>query len=136
MTLDTQNENLLNQFNIDSISKNLTSNLDAVIKSAKNKLIEQQHENGHWVYELEADCTIPAEYILMNHFTGEIDSKTEEKIAEYLRTQQNEEGGWSLYTGGNFDLSCSVKAYYALKLAGDNQNNEHMVRAKTMILNH
>ena len=136
MTLDTQNENLLNQFNIDSISKNLTSNLDAVIKSAKNKLLEQQHENGHWVYELEADCTIPAEYILMNHFTGEIDNKTEEKIAEYLRTQQNEEGGWSLYTGGNFDLSCSVKAYFALKLAGDTQNDEHMVRAKTMILNH
>ena len=136
MTLDTQNENLLNQFNIDSISKNLTSNLDTVIKSAKNKLLEQQHENGHWVYELEADCTIPAEYILMNHFTGEIDNKTEGKIAEYLRTQQNEEGGWSLYTGGNFDLSCSVKAYFALKLTGDNQNDEHMVRAKTMILNH
>ena len=136
MTLETQNDNLLNQFNIDSISKNLASNLDAVIKSAKNKLLEQQHENGHWVYELEADCTIPAEYILMNHFTGEIDNKTEEKIAEYLRDQQNEEGGWSLYTGGNFDLSCSVKAYFALKLAGDNQNNEHMVRAKTMILNH
>ena len=60
MTLDTQNESLLNQFNIDSISKNLTSNLDTVIKSAKNKLLEQQHENGHWVYDLEADCTIPA----------------------------------------------------------------------------
>jgi len=136
MTLETQNDNLLNQFNIDSISKNLASNLDAVIKSAKNKLLEQQHENGHWVYELEADCTIPAEYILMNHFTGEIDNKTEEKIAEYLRDQQNEEGGWSLYTNGNFDLSCSVKAYFALKLAGDNQHDEHMVRAKTMILNH
>ena len=136
MTLETQNDNLLNQFNIDSISKNLASNLDAVIKSAKNKLLEQQHENGHWVYELEADCTIPAEYILMNHFTGEIDNKTEEKIAEYLRDQQNEEGGWSLYTNGNFDLSCSVKAYFALKLAGDDQHDEHMVRAKTMILNH
>ena len=136
MTLETQNDNLLNQFNIDSISKNLASNLDAVIKSAKNKLLEQQHEDGHWVYELEADCTIPAEYILMNHFTGEIDNKTEEKIAEYLRDQQNEEGGWSLYTNGNFDLSCSVKAYFALKLAGDDQHDEHMVRAKTMILNH
>jgi len=136
MTLETRNENLLNQCNIDSIPKNLASNLDAVIKSAKNKLLEQQHENGHWVYELEADCTIPAEYILMNHFVGEIDDKTEEKIAQYLRDKQNEEGGWALYTGGNFDLSCSVKAYFALKLVGDNQHDEHMVRAKTMILNH
>jgi len=136
MTLETQNESLLNQFNIDSISKNLASNLDATIKSAKNKLLEQQHENGHWVYELEADCTIPAEYILMNHFVGEIDDKTEEKIAQYLRDKQNEEGGWALYTDGNFDLSCSVKAYFALKLVGDNQHDEHMIRAKTMILSH
>ncbi|HBH10849.1 MAG TPA: squalene--hopene cyclase, partial [Gammaproteobacteria bacterium] len=95
-----------------------------------------QEKDGHWVYELEADCTIPAEYILMNHFSGEINNKTEEKIAAYLRDQQNEEGGWSLYTDGNFDLSCSVKTYFALKLVGDDQHEEHMIRAKTMILNH
>ena len=136
MTLETQNESLLNQFSNDSLSKDLISNLDSSIKSAKSKLHEQQHDDGHWVYELEADCTIPAEYILMNHFAGEIDDKTEEKIAAYLRTQQNEEGGWSLYTGGNFDLSCSVKTYFALKLIGDDQHEEHMVRAKKMILNH
>ena len=136
MTLETQNESLLNQFSNDSLSKDLISNLDSSIKSAKSKLHEQQHDDGHWVYELEADCTIPAEYILMNHFAGEIDDKTEEKIAAYLRTQQNEEGGWSLYTGGNFDLSCSVKTYFALKLIGDDQHEEHMIRAKKMILNH
>ena len=136
MTLETQNESLLNQFSNDSLSKDLISNLDSSIKSAKSKLHEQQHDDGHWVYELEADCTIPAEYILMNHFAGEIDDKTEEKIAAYLRTQQNKEGGWSLYTGGNFDLSCSVKTYFALKLIGDDQREEHMIRAKKMILNH
>ena len=136
MTLETQNESLLNQFNNDSLSKDLILNLDSSIKSAKNKLHEQQHNDGHWVYELEADCTIPAEYILMNHFSGEIDDKIEEKIAAYLRAQQNEEGGWSLYTGGNFDLSCSVKTYFALKLIGDDQHEEYMVRAKKMILNH
>ena len=136
MTLETQNESLLNQFSNDSLSKDLISNLDSSIKSAKSKLHEQQHDDGHWVYELEADCTIPAEYILMNHFAGEIDDKTEEKIAAYLRTQQNEEGGWSLYTGGNFDLSCSVKTYFSLKLIGDDQHEEHMIRAKKMILNH
>ena len=136
MTLETQNESLLNQFSNDSLSKDLISNLDSSIKSAKSKLHEQQRDDGHWVYELEADCTIPAEYILMNHFAGEIDDKTEEKIAAYLRTQQNEEGGWSLYTGGNFDLSCSVKTYFALKLIGDDRHEEYMVRAKKMILNH
>ena len=136
MTLETQNENLPNQFNTDPLSKKLVLNLDNAIESAKNRILKQQEKNGHWVYELEADCTIPAEYILMNHFSGEINNKTEEKIAAYLRDQQNEEGGWSLYTDGNFDLSCSVKTYFALKLVGDDQHEEHMIRAKTMILNH
>ena len=136
MTLETQNENLINQFNTDPLSKKLVLNLDNAIESAKNKILKEQEKDGHWVYELEADCTIPAEYILMNHFSGEINNKTEEKIAAYLRDQQNEEGGWSLYTDGNFDLSCSVKTYFALKLVGDDQHEEHMVRAKTMILNH
>ena len=136
MTLETQNENLINQFNTDPLSKKLVLNLDNAIESAKNKILKEQEKDGHWVYELEADCTIPAEYILMNHFSGEINNKTEEKIAAYLRDQQNEEGGWSLYTDGNFDLSCSVKTYFALKLVGDDQHEEHMIRAKTMILNH
>ena len=136
MTLETQNENLINQFNTDPLSKKLVLNLDNAIESAKNKILKEQEKDGHWVYELEADCTIPAEYILMNHFSGEINNKTEEKIAAYLRDQQNEEGGWSLYTDGNFDLSCSVKTYFALKLVGDDLHEEHMIRAKTMILNH
>ena len=83
MTLETQNENLINQFNTDPLSKKLVLNLDNAIESAKNKILKQQEKDGHWVYELEADCTIPAEYILMNHFSGEINNKTEEKIAAY-----------------------------------------------------
>ena len=106
------------------------------IKQAHTKIVKQQKQDGHWIYELEADCTIPAEYILMNHFTGEIDDKTEKKIANYLRVHQNLEGGWPLYTGGELDISCSVKTYYALKLVGDNPNETHMIRAKKAILTH
>ena len=136
MTLDNQNESLLSQSANNIRNKDFTLSLNKAIHSAKKNLLSKQSNDGHWVYELEADCTIPAEYILMNHFTGEIDNDKEEKIAEYLRSQQNEEGGWSLYTGGNFDLSCSVKVYFALKLIGDEPHEEHMIRAKTMILNH
>jgi squalene-hopene/tetraprenyl-beta-curcumene cyclase len=136
MTLDNQNESLLSQSANNIRNKDFTLSLNKAINSAKKNLLSKQSNDGHWVYELEADCTIPAEYILMNHFTGEIDNDKEEKIAEYLRAQQNEEGGWSLYTGGNFDLSCSVKVYFALKLIGDEPHEEHMIRAKTMILNH
>lgn len=133
MTLETQNDS---QAIDDTHSHKASVSLKEAIQSARAKLLEQQHGDGHWVYELEADCTIPAEYILMNHFVGEIDDETEQKIAQYLRDQQTEEGGWSLYTGGDFDISCSVKAYYALKIVGDNPQEEHMIRARNLILNH
>lgn len=118
------------------VSRILPPSLEDAIKSSRESLLKHQQPDGHWVYELEADCTIPAEYILMNHFTGEIDDELEQKIAVYLREQQDEHDGWSLYHGGCFDLSCSVKAYYALKLVGDDVNAEHMVRARNAILTH
>lgn len=110
--------------------------LDEAIELANDSLLQDQQTDGHWVYELEADCTIPAEYILMMHFVGDVDETLQEKIAVYLRENQDEHDGWSLYKGGVFDLSCSVKAYYALKLVGDDPLEEHMVRARNAILNH
>ncbi len=136
MTFDSNNDNALDDAAGESHSKKIAINIDEVIQSAKSTLLEQQQDDGHWIYELEADCTIPAEYILMNHFVDEVDDETEQKIAQYLRDQQNEEGGWSLYTGGDFDISCSVKSYYALKIVGDSPQEEHMIRARSMILNH
>ena len=136
MTLETQNETTALQESDRPHSQYSSTKLTEAIHAARDKLLEQQHEDGHWVYELEADCTIPAEYILMNHFVGEVDDETEEKIAQYIRDQQTEEGGWSLYTDGDFDISCSVKAYYALKLVGDDPKEEHMIRARNLILNH
>lgn len=112
------------------------STLNEAVSAARDELIAQQQSDGHWVYELEADCTIPAEYILMNHFSGEINDEVEQKIARYLRSHQNDEGGWSLYPGGDTDLSCTVKAYYALKLVGDGPHAKHMIKAKNTILNH
>ena len=110
--------------------------LEEAIKIARESLISDQMADGHWVYELEADCTIPAEYVLLNHFTGEIDEKLENKIASYLRERQMEDGGWPLFHGGDFDLSCSVKAYFALKIVGDDPNSEHMIKARNAILSH
>ena len=68
------------------------------------------------MFELEADATIPAEYVLLEHFLGEIDEALEQKIAVYLRAQRRaEHGGWPLFHGGDFNISASVKAYFALK---------------------
>jgi len=108
--------------------------LDRSIAAARDALISVQHEEGYWLFELEADCTIPSEYILMMHFLAEIDASLEVKIAAYLRARQAEHGGWPLYYGGDLDLSCTIKAYYALKLVGDDPNAAHMQRARAAIL--
>ena len=112
------------------------SSLDRSIESARDALINLQSTEGYWLFELEADCTIPAEYILMMHYLDEIDSSLEAKLATYLRGSQTAQGGWPLYHGGDFNMSCTVKAYYALKLAGDSPNAPHMVRAREAVLAH
>ncbi len=108
--------------------------LERAIRAASEALIALQRDDGHWVFELEADCTIPAEYILMMHYLDEIDAALEQRIAVYLRAHQQPGGGWPLYEGGELDLSCSVKAYFALKLAGDDPDSPHMQRARAAIL--
>lgn len=108
--------------------------LRAAMQSARDALLAQQHEDGYWCFEFEADCTIPAEYILMMHFMDEVDEELQAKIAVYIRRHQDAHGGWPLYPGADLDLSCTVKAYYALKLAGDDPVALHMVRARRAIL--
>jgi squalene-hopene/tetraprenyl-beta-curcumene cyclase len=110
------------------------SALDDSIAAARDALVGLQSPHGYWLFELEADCTIPAEYILMMHFLAEIDPSLEAKIAAYLRAHQAQHGGWPLYHGGDFDMSCSVKAYFALKLTGDSPHAAHMMRASAAIL--
>ncbi len=109
--------------------------LEGSIAQAQRALLSEQEPDGHWCYELEADCTIPSEYILMMHFMGEIDEVLENKLARYIRSRRDpEHGGWPLYTDGHQDLSCTIKAYYALKLAGDDPDAEHMAEARRAIL--
>src|SRR5947207_12057694 len=104
-----------------------TSALDRAIADATDALLALQRPDGHWVFELEPDATIPAEYVLLRHYLGEpVDAGLEAKIAVYLRRTQGSHGGWPLYHDGAFDMSASVKAYYTLKLIGDAPEAEHM----------
>lgn len=103
--------------------------------AAREALLSLQNEDGHWCFPLEADCTMPAEYILMMHFMDEVDTALEARLARFIRDQQDlTHGGWPLYYGGDFDLSCTVKSYYALKLAGDSIDTLCMERAREAIL--
>ena len=108
--------------------------LDRAITAARDELTRLQNLEGCWQFQLEADCTIPAEYIMMMHFLDEIEEPLQAKLAVHLRSRQGEHGGWALYHNGSFDISCSVKAYFALKLAGDSPESPHLVRARAAIL--
>jgi squalene-hopene/tetraprenyl-beta-curcumene cyclase len=110
--------------------------LEAAIARAVGALQGRQNPDGHWRFELEADATIPAEYVLLEHYLDRIDSDLEGRIAVYLREIQGAHGGWPLFHGGAFDLSASVKAYFALKAVGDNIDAPHMARARAAILAH
>jgi squalene-hopene/tetraprenyl-beta-curcumene cyclase len=111
--------------------------LEGAIGRASEALLSLQQEDGHWVFELEADATIPAEYILLKHFLGDAaDPVLEGKIARYLRRIQGGHGGWPLFHEGAFNISASVKAYFALKMVGDSTESAHMQRARAAILDH
>ncbi|HEY3600034.1 MAG TPA: squalene--hopene cyclase, partial [Paraburkholderia sp.] len=111
--------------------------LDAAVARATDAILADQREDGHWVYELEADATIPAEYVLLVHYLGETANlELEQKIARYLRRIQRADGGWPLFTDGAMDVSATLKAYFALKMIGDPEDAEHMRRARDAVLSH
>jgi squalene-hopene/tetraprenyl-beta-curcumene cyclase len=118
-----------------TITSRTTDPLAKGIDTATKALLDLQRADGHWVFELEADATIPAEYVLLRHYRGEdVDGALEAKIGHYLRRIQGKHGGWPLFHDGAFDMSASVKAYFALKMIGDPIDAPHMQRAREAIL--
>ena len=110
--------------------------LGATITRSANALLEKQYEDGYWMFELEADTTIPAEYMLLHEFFGTTDNERNKRFAKYIRSRQLPDGGWPLYEGGPGNISATVKAYFALKLAGEDPASEVMKRARRWVLTH
>jgi squalene-hopene/tetraprenyl-beta-curcumene cyclase len=108
--------------------------LENSLQRARAALQHLQEPDGHFVFELEADATIPAEYVMLEHFLDRIEPELQRRIGVYLRSTQGAHGGWPLFHDGGFNLSASVKAYYALKLIGDGIEQPHMLRARAAIL--
>ena len=108
--------------------------IDHAVERATGSLRALQRDDGHWVFELEADATIPAEYVLLMHYLGEPKTAIEPRIARYLRRVRIAGGGWPLYRDGPFNMSASVKAYFALKAIGDAEDAPHMREARAAIL--
>ncbi len=116
------------------MSINLMRDIDTVLEESIAMLKSQQRSDGHWVFDLEADATIPAEYIFLGHYLDEREPELEVKLASYIRSIQADHGGWPLFHKGALDLSASVKAYWALKTVGDDIHAPHMMRARDAIL--
>jgi squalene-hopene/tetraprenyl-beta-curcumene cyclase len=110
--------------------------LGEAVMRASEVLAASQRPGGHWVFELEADVTIPSEFILLQHYLGRIEDELQARMATYIRARQGADGGWPLFYGGALDISASVKAYFALKAAGDAADAPHMARARAAILAH
>src|SRR5258706_2791771 len=124
----------MNRASLEPKSSASASTVDHSVEAASRALMALKHPDGHWVFELEADATIPAEYVLLRHYLAEpIDAALEANIAVYLRRIQGDHGGWPLFEDGAFDMSASVKAYFALKMIGDSVDAPHMVRAREAI---
>ena len=104
------------------------------IDRAAGWLLGQQHEDGYWCGELEADSMLEADYIYMHVLLGTGDrGKMERAVNEILR-HQNADGGWSLYPGGPSNLNYGVKCYFALKLMGWDAEHPLMVKARESVL--
>ena len=109
--------------------------LNKVIKRSVDRFLSIQNAEGYWIFDLEADTTIPSEYVLLQRFLGiRMAPDLKERIANYIRGRQLDNGGWPLFYDGDEDLSGTVKAYFALKILGDAMDAPHMTRARNLIL--
>jgi squalene-hopene/tetraprenyl-beta-curcumene cyclase len=108
--------------------------VEAAAAAARRYLLSVQREDGHWCGELEGDTILESEYMLTMHFLGRTGEPRIKKAAEYLRRLQLPSGGWAIYPGGPPEVSSSAKAYFALKLVGDDPDAPHMVRARRVVL--
>lgn len=127
-----ENDPLLDEHQVqllEPVSDPLTKALTRATKS----LLERQAASGCWHFPLEADVTIPAEYLLLRYFLDDVEPAREQRIACYLRRKQMANGAWSLFACGPGNISATVKAYFALKLTGEDVDSDVMRKARSWI---
>jgi squalene-hopene/tetraprenyl-beta-curcumene cyclase len=108
--------------------------LDSAISRAQSVLLDIQAPDGHWVGQLEANTTITSEYLLLCHLIDRIDRERDRKAITYIRSKQLDDGGFSLFEAGPSHLSATIKAYFAMKMAGLPADDPAMARARARVL--
>ena len=108
--------------------------LESGLDRTRRWLLEEQAEDGYWVGELEGDTILESEYVLLLAFLGRERTPVAARCCRYMLSKARPGGGWSIYPGGPFEVSASVKAYFALKLCGVPTDHPEMARARELIL--
>jgi len=108
--------------------------IDQALRKSQDFLLSLQQPDGHWEGELMVDATLCCDTILYLHWSGKEDPGLQAKCAAHIRKRQMEDGGWNIFIGGPSEINASVKAYFALKLAGDQPNALWMREARANIL--
>ena len=104
------------------------------LERARDHALGLQHADGWWQGELETNVTMDAEDLLLREFLGLHDDAAIAAAARWIRSQQRDDGTWANFYGGPGDLSTTVEAYLALRLAGDEPDATHMKQASAWIL--
>jgi squalene-hopene/tetraprenyl-beta-curcumene cyclase len=115
----------------------MDESLDDVIgavRRSRDAVLAQQHDEGYWFGELEADSMLEADYIFCHFLLGTGDPDRLQRALNEIIPNQNADGGWSLYPGGPSNISLSVKCYFAFKLMGWSPDHDILVRAREWIL--
>ena len=112
----------------------LDGQLDGSRQSGLEWLLDRQMADGHWCAELEGDTILDTEYLIYLHFIDLFSPDRARKAGNYIRSKLLPSGGVATYPGGPMEISGSVKAYLALKMAGDKADAPHMVATRNAIL--
>jgi squalene-hopene/tetraprenyl-beta-curcumene cyclase len=110
------------------------SEIAHAIARAQENLLRQQRPDGHWVGELVVDSTLCSDFVLFMHWLGEVNHHLQERCVRHILKRQLRDGGWNIYYGGPSEINASVKAYFALKLAGNSPDLPFMREARSNIM--
>ncbi|NTV43984.1 MAG: squalene--hopene cyclase, partial [Syntrophobacteraceae bacterium] len=119
-----------------SVESSWNRQIEKAIRSCREHYLASQHPDGYWWSELESNVTITSEYVMFRYLLGINDPEKNRVVVRYLLNRQSSNGSWELYFDDGGDLSTTVEAYFALKLAGEDPESEPMVRARDFILRH
>jgi len=112
----------------------LTDAVADAVARAREHLVARQAPEGWWKGELRTNVTMDAEDLLLRQFLGILEADELEQAARWIRSQQRDDGTWATFFGGPGDLSTTIEAYAALRLAGDGTDAPHMARARAFVL--